>query len=193
MKTTIKKTLLVALMFGTLLGYAKETTEPTNIVESKRVKVEFNAVKKGQTITIKDENGITIYKNEIQKNGTYSKIFDLSALKNGNYTAELNKDFEILIKSFSIKNNVVTFLGNTPKVFKPVVRTEDNMLLVSKIAFNNQSLKVVLYYEDDVIFTETLNGGSVLNRVYKLSENYSGKYKVIIYTDNRIYVNDFKI
>ena len=193
MKTTIKKTLLVALMFGTLLGYAKENTEPTNIVEGKRVKVEFKSVKKGQTLTIKDENGITIHNREIQKNGNFSKVFDLSALKDGNYTIELNKDFEIIVKSFKIKSGFVTFLDDSSKLFKPVIRSEDNLIMISKIAFNKKPLKVILYYNDDVILSETLKGGDILSRVYKLSKNYSGDYKVVVHTDKRMYVNDFSI
>ena len=194
MKTTIKKTLLVALMFGTLIGYAKEKTKLANTASGKRVKVEFKAVKKGHALTIKNENGVTIYKQRIQNSGTYSKIFNLRNLEDGLYTTELEKDFEIIVKKIEVKNGNVTFLNNeTEKVFKPVIRTKGELVLISKIAFNKQPLKVILYYNDHVILSETIEGKELLNRVYKLSETEKGNYKIVINTDNRMYIKDFTI
>ena len=194
MRTSIKKNLLVALMFGTLLGYAKENPSPTNLVGGKKVKVEFKTVKKGQTLKIKDENGTTIYEQTIQNSGVYSKIFDLTALKDGIYTTELEKDFEIVLKKIEVKNGNVKFLEKeNAKVFKPVIRNEGDLILISKITFNKQPVKVILYYENEVVLSETLKGEKLVNRVYKLSKIYRGDYKVVINTDNRNYIKNFDI
>ncbi|MDG2150982.1 MAG: hypothetical protein P8K12_02005, partial [Polaribacter sp.] len=91
---TIHKILLVALMFGTLIGYAKE------INFKKVIKIEFKNVKKGHELRIKNENGETFYSKEIQISGNYSQLFNFSSLENGLYTAELHKDFEINIYKF---------------------------------------------------------------------------------------------
>lgn len=194
MKTSIKKILFVAVMFGTLLGYAKENAELSKSIEVDRVKIEFNSVKKGQNLTIKSENGITIYKSEIKNNGTFSKLFDFTALKNGNYSAELNKDFEIVIKSFSIKDGLVTFSKeNTSKIFKPVIRVKEDLVMISKINYDKKDIKVSLYYEGDNLLNETLSGKKILKRVYKLSKNYTGDYKVVIKANNRVYIKNFTI
>ena len=194
MRTTIKKSLLVALMFGTLISYANENTTPTNTVEVKRVKVEYKAVKKGHALTIKTENGLIIYNQIIEKSGTYSKVFDLTNLEDGVYTTELNKDFEIHIKKIEVKNGFVTFLKKENKIiFKPVIRTEGDLLLISKINFNEEPLKIILYYNNDVIFSEIVKEKELLNRVYKLSKNEEGTYKVVINTNNRTYIKDFTL
>ena len=190
----IKKIILVALMFGTLITSANEK-DNTNYKEAKKtVKVEFNNVKKGQTLTIKNSNGLTVYNNEIQNSGDYSKTFDFSALENGIYSAELNKDFEIVIKQFYVENGLVTFLNNKDeKIFKPIIRTEGDLLLVSKINFNNEPLKVTLYYNDEVVLSETISGDRLLKRVYKLSEKEVGAYKVVVSSDERTYSKEFNI
>ncbi|QXP65867.1 hypothetical protein [Polaribacter sp. AHE13PA] len=190
----IKKIILVALMFGTLITNANEK-DNTNYKEAKKtVKVEFNNVKKGQTLTIKNSNGLTVYNNEIQNSGDYSKTFDFSALENGIYSAELNKDFEIVIKQFNVENGLVTFLNNKDqKIFKPIIRTEGELLLISKINFNNEPLKVSLYYNDEAVLSETISGDKLLKRVYKLSEKEVGAYKVVISSDQRTYTKEFKI
>ena len=72
---TIHKIILVALMFGTLIGYAKE------INFKKVIKIEFKNVKKGHELRIKDENGETFYSKEIQISGNYSQLFNFSSLE----------------------------------------------------------------------------------------------------------------
>ncbi|WP_340832792.1 hypothetical protein [Polaribacter sejongensis] len=190
----INKIILVALMFGTLITSANEK-DNTNYKEAKKtVKVEFNNVKKGQTLTIKNSNGLTVYNNEIKNSGDYSRTFDFSALENGIYSAELNKDFEIVIKQFYVENGLVTFLNNKDeKIFKPIIRTEGDLLLVSKINFNNEPLKVTLYYNDEVVLSETISGDRLLKRVYKLSEKEVGAYKVVVSSDERTYSKEFNI
>jgi hypothetical protein len=192
MKTTIKKCVLVVVLFGTLISYANNNV--TLSINAKRVKVEFKTVKKGHTVHIKDAKGVALYTHKVENNGNYSKLFDVTILENGTYTAELNKDYEIIVKPFTVENGLVNFIEEKVQtVFKPVIRTKNNLVLISKINFENKPLKVTLYYEGDVIFTETVKGKSLLNRVYKLSEKEKGDYKVVIYTDNRKYLKDFII
>ena len=190
----IKKIILVALMLGTLITNANEK-DNTNYKEAKgTVKVEFNNVKKGHTLTIKNANGLTVYNNEIKNSGNYSRTFDFSALENGVYAVELNKDFEIVIKQFYVENGLVSFINNNnEKIFKPIIRTEGKLLLISKISFNNEPLNVTLYYNDEAVLSETISGDKLLQRVYKLSEQKVGSYKVIISSNNRTYIKDFTI
>ncbi|WP_146105299.1 hypothetical protein [Polaribacter butkevichii] len=190
----MKIVIIVALMFGTLIGYANNNISDNDLKAKKTVKVEFNNVKKGQTLTIKNGEGVAVYNNEIKNSGNYSKTFDFSALEDGIYTAELNKDFEIIIKQFFVKNGLVTFLNNkNEKVFKPVIRVENNLLYVSKIAFNNEPLKVAIYYNNEEILSDTIEGNQILKRIYKLSEGQNGNYKVIVSTNDRSYVKNLTI
>ncbi|MCL7761774.1 hypothetical protein MPF19_00005, partial [Polaribacter sp. Z014] len=194
MRTIMKTILVVTLMFGTLISYANNDTKSTNEVAVKRVKVEYKAVKKGHALTIKNEYGLTIYKQVIQSSGTYSKTFDLTNLEDGIYTTELDKDFEIIVKKIEVKEGFVTFLKEENKtIFKPVIRTEGDLVLISKIAFNKEPLKVTLYYDNHVILSEKVEGNKLINRVYKLSDTKKGAYKVVIFTDNRSYVKNFRI
>jgi hypothetical protein len=190
----MKNLVLAALMFGTLISYATENKNTIDLKAKKTVKVEFNNVKKGQTLTIKDNQGVTVYNNEIKNTGNYSRTFDFSALEEGVYSAELNKDFEIIIKQFYFKNGLVTLLNNnSEKVFKPVIKTEGNLVYLSKMDFNEEPLKVVIYFNDEVVLTETTEGEKILNRIYKLSEKEIGDYKVIISSNNRTYVKNFRL
>ncbi|WP_299015504.1 hypothetical protein [uncultured Polaribacter sp.] len=190
MKTLAKNYLLVALMFGTLITYG---TEKKNTTAANKVTVAFKEVKKGHVLSIKNNKYTTVYTLKIKQNGTFAKTLDLSNLEEGNYSAELEKDSKIMVKYFTVNKGNVTF-ENEKTVFKPVIRTENDLVLISKIDFNKEPLKVKLFYKDEVIVNETVEDESkILNRIYKLSEDKSGEYTVIIKTDNRTYTKNFTI
>lgn len=193
MKTTIKKYLLVALMFGTLITNANENESLNTTSDIKRVKIAFEAVKKGHTLSIKDKDGTILYSTEIETNGEYSKTFDLSKLEKGNYTTELDKDFEIIVKSFSVNKGTVKF-NKVETVFKPVIRTENNLVFISKINFTKEPLQISLYYKDEIIYSNTIQDtNALLNRVFKLSKEEKGDYKVVINSNKRAFSKNFNI
>ena len=193
MKTIIKKYLVAVTFLLSLISYATEKNISSTI-EGRKVKVEFTAVKKGQVLSIKNANSIVMYRDIIEMAGNYARIFDLTSLENGKYTTELEKDFETIIKPFLIKNRLVTFLPEENKtIFKPVIRTQDNLLLISKISLEDQPVKITLYYKGDVIYTETSKDTKVLNRALRLLKNKKGNYTVAISADNKNYSKSFKI
>ncbi len=190
----IKKTILVAgLMLGTFSNYANNS-ESEILANANNVKVIFNEVKKGQKLTIKDINGVVLYAEDVTKNGKLIKTFDFSLLNNGDYSLELEKDFQIEVKSIKIENHkVIISDDNKQVILKPVIRTENNLLMVTKVAFDKKPIQVELYYNNEIILSETIEGDSILNRVYKLDQKEKGDYKVIVKNNGRSYSNQFKI
>lgn len=185
MKTLIKNILVLAVILGTSNSYANATLE---------VLTTNHEVKIGNHISVSDASGAVLYSGTINSNGEITRLFDFSKLKDGIYTVEINKDFEIEINSIIVKNSIVTFRKeNTKKIFKPVFRTEDSKLLISKLAFDTNEMMVELYYGSDLIFTETVEGQETLNRIYKLDCNEKGEYTAIITSNNRVFVETFKL
>ena len=193
MKTIIKKYLVAVTFLLSLVSYATEKNISSTI-EGRKVKVEFTAVKKGQVLSIKNANSIVMYSDIIEMAGNYARTFDLTGLENGKYTTELEKDFETIIKPFLIENGLVTFLPEENKtIFKPVIRIQDNLLLISKISLENQPIKITLYYKGDVIYTETAKDIKVLNRAFRLLKNKKGNYTATINANGKKYSKNFKI
>lgn len=193
MKTIKTKVLVVVFMLVTLVNYANNTNF-NNALDAKKVKVVFKDAKKGHQLTIKDSDGIALHSENVTKKGNLVKIFNFSKLENGNYTLELEKDFEIVIKSMKINGNTVTFDENAKKtIFKPVIRNKENRLIITKISFDKKPLQVSLYFNNEIIYSETVKGDSILNRVYRLDEEKKGNYRVVLHNNGRSYVNEFKI
>lgn len=194
MKTIKRNLLVVVFMLGTLVNYANEKKDFNFIKNSKKVRVEFNNVKIGHSLIIKDNSGYILYEEDINKKGQLTKFFDFSSLKDGHYIIELNKDFEILTKPFFIKSKKVIFDKTSEElIFKPVIRTKENLVYLSKISFDEKPLKVTISYKDSEIYSETIDAKNLINRVYKLNKSEKGNYRLDIKTNGRLYSKNFKI
>ena len=200
MKTNKKLVLVVVFMLGTLFNYANNDKDFNRIVNAKKVRVAFKNVKKGNQLTIKDQKGTQLHSQIVFKEGNLNTLFDLSSLKDGKYTVELNKDYEVIVKTLEVKNSKVIFSKNSRKViFKPVIRNKENVLMISRISFDKKPMKIDLYFEDVIIYSETVNYSETvktdasLNRVYNFKEKQAGNYKVIVNNNDRSYIHNFKI
>ena len=99
MKTIQTKVLIVVFMLGSFVNYANNDLDFNKIINAKKVKVAFKNVKKGHQLTLKNEKGVKLHSETVSITGLLTKVFDLSSLKNGIYTIELNKDYEIIVKT----------------------------------------------------------------------------------------------
>ena len=191
MKMTIRKIVFVAFLLGILNSYATETTLAANGNTST---VEFFTVKKGQNVSIKNSKGKVIQKKTMETDNSVDNTFDFNMLENGYYTLEVNKDFQIEVIPFTVVSGNATFYKKEEKtIFKPVVRTEANSLLISKLEFDAVPLEVRIFYEGDEIFSETVKGESLIQRAYKLEKQNKGYYKVVLKTNDRTYSNEFSL
>lgn len=190
---TIKKMTLVVLMLSATLSYAGKKEKDDAKAFAKSIKVEFLNAKKGQKLVVKNDHGIILHSEIVKNSGDLSKAFDLNQLEDGKYTIELEKDYEIIIKPVEIKNNVLTFIQNKEtKIFKPLVRHKKDKLLISQLSPESEQVKVEIFYEDELIYSETIQGEKTVNRVYKLENEKFGNYYAIVKADNRSYIEYFK-
>ncbi|WP_178986299.1 hypothetical protein [Winogradskyella helgolandensis] len=185
MKNLFKNILVLAVMLGTCTGYANATLEglPT-----------FNSVKKGNSISVTDAVGEVVFSGLINYDGNISRLYDFSQLKDGIYTIEVEKAFEIEINIVEIKNHEVSFINNkSEKIFKPVFRAEKDKLIISKLALDNPEMKIELYYGNELIQSETVTGGEILNRVYRFDNSIKGEYTAVVKSNGRVFTETFKI
>ena len=186
MKTLIKSILVVVMMLGTCVSYANKTLN---------VSPTYKLVNEGSDISVIDAFGKLIYSGRINYDGNLIRLYDFSKLNNGIYTVEINKAFEIEVIDLEVKNENVRLIAETQeKIFKPIFRTKESKLIISKIALDSKEMDVELYFEDELIYTERVEDKEdVLNRVYTLDKTKRGSYTAIIKTNDRVYIKYFKI
>ena len=195
MKGLVKTNLVIVVMFTTMLSFANEFTTLTKEKTKKITNVKFENVKKGSMLLIKDHYGLILFKELIENSGEYSKGFDLTALPDGNYYFELDKEVEIKIIPFEVLSNVVAFdKTKESTINKPFVTFKEGRLLVSKLALENQPLEIKIYDKDsNLIYSEKLLNGKILERIYDVSKVEKGNYKIVMKSDGREFVKRIEI
>lgn len=186
----MKNLLLIALMLTALTSYA---TDLTSIVPPKSVTVvQFDNVKKGHQLTIKDAADITLYSEKIKANGNYTQQFDLTTLENGTYSIALDKDSKIITRTFQIENGIVN-LSEEDTFYKPVAVTRDNQILVSQLTSNDEVLDVQIYYNNQLVHQEAISDSSFLNRIFQLSSDRKGEYVILMKSAGKTFYKSFTL
>jgi len=195
MKRVIKNTkkgILMVAMLAASLSFANEGTPFFRLVNSaKKTALTLDNVKEGNTLYIKDNYGVKLYEEVIHINGIFAKGFDLTALPDGAYHFELDTEVQIKVIPFTVESNMIKVNAEMAKtIFKPTVRVKGDLVFVSKLALNNEPLKIEVYYEkansSELVLEETIKGTKNIERVYKLTDDLkSGDYKLVFYTSGR--------
>ncbi|WP_179009567.1 hypothetical protein [Winogradskyella forsetii] len=183
MKRLFKNILVLAVMLGTCTSFANAKLEvlPT-----------FNNVNKGNSISVTNAAGAVIFSGSINFDGNIRNLYDFSQLKDGLYKIEIDKDFEIEVSTVEVKNNSVNFIVHKSEtIFKPVFRVQNSRVIISKLALAEPEMQIELYFENELIYSETVKGSAVLNRVLRLNENIKGNYTAIVKSDGRVFIKNF--
>ena len=195
MKRLVKTSLVIVVMFATMVSYANEfpllTKERTKIVKD----ITFENVKQGSLLIIKDSNEMILYKELIEKSGAYSKGFDLTALPDGDYYFELDKEVVIAIRPFKVKDNSVEFKKDEEyKIFKPVVYVKGKKVYVTRMSLIKNPIEIKVYDEDDhLVFSEKIEEATSLGKIYNFSKVKEGNYNIILKSEGRTFKNSIKI
>ena len=195
MKQLLKLTLVLVISLTIMVNYSYSNSLMVKQDTNRVTKVDFNNVKGGTSILIKDRDDKVLYSEQIHKTGEYSKNFDLSTLPNARYYFEINKESEIEIIPFSINNGIPEFISKEEYVIaKPEVVVKDNFVYISKKLMGNQTLKIDVYYEGwDLAYHEKFKDAYSLSRVYDFSNSEKGNYTIVIKSEGRIFKNNIKL
>jgi len=194
MNTVIKNTkkgILMVAMLAASLSFANEGTPFFKIKnDAKRTSLTLALVKVGNQLSIKNDSGMVLYKEIIQKTGIYTKGFDLTTLPNGDYVFELDSDVEIKTIPFTVESSNVIFKKDMEKsIFKPLTRVKGDLVFVSQLSLKKEPLKIDIYFENsnssELMLSETIKDITKIERVYKLTGLKNGNYTLVFNTEGR--------
>ncbi len=172
-----------------MLSNATEISLFTDKGDLKKTALTLYNVKEGNLLSIKDYNGIVLYKELINQKGVYTKGFDLTVLPDGDYFFELDKDLQIKIIPFSVESNEVVFNKKAETViFKPYAKHKDGKVFITKLAPNYEPLDIRVYKKAytghfELVHNEKIEGTQTIKRIYGLKKGF--EYKIIFNSNNR--------
>lgn len=196
MKQLSRKGLIAIALSVSLMGFANDLKKPIKEKEPKVTSLSFSKVLEGSMLFIKDEKGLTLYKEAIQKTGEYSKGFDLTSLPDGEYFFELDTELKIVVIPFDVESSEVQFRKEEKNtILKPIVRVVDDKVLFSRTSFEAAPLEFKIYYADnsDVVLSEKFENETIIEKVYDFSESKKGEYLFIFKSNGRKFVKSVKI
>jgi uncharacterized pyridoxamine 5'-phosphate oxidase family protein len=183
---TVKKLLVMAVLASTFLGYANNYVSNSENIYHDNPKV---------LVSVKDDSGNIVYLSPVKQKGDLKTLFDYSLLENGLYTLEIENNYLVEIQSFKVFDNSIEFVENSKKtIYKPVFKKEDAKILISKVGLDINTMKVEIYYENELIHSETVSSENpILKRVYQLDIREKGNYYAVMTSNGRVYKEKFKL
>ena len=196
MKNLASKILVVFGLMMSLSISANDIEKTIKVKEENVTSMSFEKVEQGSTLQIKDQNGLVLYKEVIAQSGDYSKGFDLTALPNGDYFFELNSESKIVVIPFNVNASTVLFDKDSKEfIYKPVVRTKDDMVYVSRTVLEHTPLSYKVYYSDnyDLVHTAKFNEMEEVKKAYDFSTAKKGNYVFVFESKGRKFSKKIKI
>jgi len=196
MKKLTKKSVLVLGLFVSALTFANGEVKPIKEKEPNVTSMSFKKVELGSKLSIKDRDGIVLYKESIVKAGTYSKGFDLTTLPNGDYYFELDSELKIVIIPFNVVSNQVEFKKEDKStIFKPYIRVKDKMVFLSRVSYEESPIEFNIYYAEnyDLVLSEKVENQAHLKKIYDFSKAKKGNYLFVFKSNGRKFTKTVKI
>lgn len=188
----IKKGTLIVSILATMVSNAIETPAMAFDNDLKRTYVYIENVKVGNQLSIIDFNGFVLHKEQIIKTGNYSRGYDFTALPDGEYSFQLDKEMEIRTIPFTVESNNVLFnKEEETTIYKPLILVEGDYTFVSKLALDLEPVTIKIYYQDpetfgyNLIRTDIVKDVQTVERVYKLENMENVNYKVVVSTKEK--------
>lgn len=196
MKNLARKSLVAVGLMMSLSTLANDSEMTFKDKEKDVINMSFENVAQGSSLTIKDQNGLVLYNESIEQGGDYKKGFDLTSLPNGDYFFELNSELKIVVIPFIVDSKEVVFDKESEEsIYKPIVRTKDNMVYVSRTEIEQTPLSYKIYYADnyDLVHTAQFEELEEVKKAYDFSAAKKGNYVFVFESKGRKFTQNVKI
>jgi|GEM_PF-3563414 len=145
--------------------------------------IEATDIMKGDEVIIRNQKGNVLYREQLDANKTYKKIFQFSLFDNGVYIISFENNFKVEYYNVIKNDNGIKLVDvNYDKFsFKPVVKRDQNLahVFLTNESLKNVELRIVDQSGEELTSTR-FNDELIIKRSYDLSRLPKGKYSLII-------------
>jgi hypothetical protein len=135
-------------------------------------------------------NGELIYyKQSSQPLTDYRQVFDFGNLEEGNYVLNLKVNDTQLIKNVEVNRSKIS-VGDSMLRFDPYFEFRDNLLKFSYLNFDQENMKLLIYKDENVIYSSKLGNDFTISNGCDLSKLSAGNYKVVLNSYNKEFSYD---
>ncbi len=193
MKTNLKFTAMIALMFTAAVGLAKEPKLSliTN-GQSKSLIVELDSQHEKTYLKIIDENQNIVYSDKISET-SYTTKFDLSELENGSYYFKLDDPLRTLIYPISVENKEVKILKRIENT-KPVFRQKGAKLFLNLLNLDGKDVEIKVFDSDNrTLYSEVVENEIIITKAFNFETAFEDRYIVVVKVGENTYYEDIVV
>jgi len=179
MKTNLKFTAMIAFMFITVVGLAKEPkVSLLTEGQSKSLIVALDSKNNKTILKIIDENQNIIFSEKISVN-SYTKKFDLDKLENGSYLFELDDSLRTLTYTISVENEEVKILRRIENN-KPIFRKIGAKLYLNLLNLDSKDVEIKVFDSDNrTLFSEVVENENIVSKAFNFETAHEDRYTVV--------------
>ena len=75
----------------------------------------------------------------------------------------------------------------------PIVKVKKSSIFISKKNVKNKEVKILLYYNEELIYSNTFKEKGNLKKVFRLLESEKGTYKIVMHSNNETYSKEIEL
>ena len=193
MKLNLKFTAMIALMFTTVVGMAREPKLSliTN-GESKSLVVELDTQHDKTFLKIIDEDQNIIFSEKVSET-SYSKKFDLNELESGSYYFEVDDALRTLVYPISVENKEVKILKRIENT-KPVFRLKGDRLFLNLLNLEGKDVQIKVFDSNSrTLYKEVIENETVITKAFNFESAYEDQYTVVVKEGKNTYYEDIVV
>jgi flagellar hook assembly protein FlgD len=154
----------------------------------------LNGLSTNVQIVITDQEGHTLYKEQLKDQERFAKNFNLDNLNEGGYELRIEDGTKINSIQMNIEGKTVLF-NEEEVTFKPSTSINNSRVHVAMSDMNDSELEVVIKdHMNDQVFMEVVeNKEEGLDRIYDLSKIAGGEYTFIFYSNGHTFIQPVNI
>ena len=193
MKTNLKFTAMIAFMFITVVGLAKEPkVSLLTEGQSKSLIVALDSKNNKTILKIIDENQNIIFSEKISVN-SYTKKFDLDKLENGSYLFELDDSLRTLTYTISVENEEVKILRRIENN-KPIFRKIGAKLYLNLLNLDSKDVEIKVFDSDNrTLFSEVVENENIVSKAFNFETAHKDHYTIVVKDGENTYYEDIVV
>lgn len=193
MKNLVKFTSIVAFMFVTVIGIAREPK--LNLLstgKSKSVVLTMNASTNGVQVKLMDSDLNVIYSEKMTE-GQFSKKLNLKDLTDGVYFLSADDHMKEYSYTIVLDNDDVKVVDSDEEI-KPFFRKTNNMIFMNYLNLDRSELSIKIYDIDSrTVFTQEVADELIVEKAFNFTDAFPGTYTVTVKSAGKTYTEEFVV
>lgn len=193
MKTIVKITTVVAFMFATVAGMAREPKlDLVTLNNSKSILYTLDAPDQSVIVKLLDSDANRIYIEKLSK-GRFSKKLNMRDLVDGYYYLVAESGLKSNTYTISLNEGVIEII-DAEVGSKPFFRKTEDRVFMNFLNLDKSEVSLKVYDQNNrVVYSENVSDAFVIEKAFNFEGAYSGNYMVVVSDESNTYSEEFVV